>query len=63
MAGCLRSAVLLALRTKLIEIIGRLPGLFEKLRIVIPAKAGIQQQSPWLFENLLMNNDGILDTK
>jgi exodeoxyribonuclease V beta subunit len=31
MAGCLRSAVPLALRSKLIESIGRLPGLFEKL--------------------------------
>jgi hypothetical protein len=31
MAGCLRSAVLLALRSKVIETIGRLPGLFEKL--------------------------------
>jgi hypothetical protein len=33
MAGCLRSAVHLALRTKLIETIGRLPGVFEKLHI------------------------------
>jgi hypothetical protein len=32
MAGCLRSAVLLALRSKVIETIGRLPGLFEKLQ-------------------------------
>jgi hypothetical protein len=32
MAGCPRSAVHLALRTKLIETIGRLPGLFEKLQ-------------------------------
>jgi hypothetical protein len=31
MAGCLRSAVPLALGSKLIETIGRLPGLFEKL--------------------------------
>jgi hypothetical protein len=31
MAGCLRSAVPLALRSNLIETIGRLPGLFEKL--------------------------------
>jgi hypothetical protein len=31
MAGCLRSAVLLALCSKLIESLGRLPGLFEKL--------------------------------
>jgi len=32
MAGCLRSAVPLALRSKLIEAIGRLPGIFEKLQ-------------------------------
>jgi hypothetical protein len=31
MAGCLRSAVLLDLRSNLIETIGRLPGLIEKL--------------------------------
>jgi hypothetical protein len=31
MAGCLRSAVLLALRNNLIETIRRLPGLIEKL--------------------------------
>ena len=31
MAGCLRSAVPLALRSNLIGTIGRLPGLFEKL--------------------------------
>ena len=31
MAGCLRSAVLLALRSKILATIGRLPGLFEKL--------------------------------
>jgi hypothetical protein len=32
MAGCLRSTVLLALHSKLIETIGRLPGLIEKLQ-------------------------------
>jgi hypothetical protein len=35
MAGCLRSAVLLALRSNRIEIIGRLPGLFEKLLMIL----------------------------
>jgi hypothetical protein len=35
MAGCLRSAVLLALCSNLIETIGRLPGLFEKLQTKI----------------------------
>jgi hypothetical protein len=38
MAGCLRSAVPLALRSNLIETIGGLRGLIEKLRFLPPVE-------------------------
>jgi hypothetical protein len=46
MAGCPRSAVLLALRSKLIESIGRLPGLFEKLRMLSRRFNSLMRRTP-----------------